>query len=188
MTEPADRYKDTNELWASLPGAAITRIEADRAARKLCRKFGRAEGYPRQLRDVRPYATRKCWISADPRSLVKGWPRLVHDISHLIFDKRYPQLRPHHPLHAALEYEISAYVVHETDWLRGGLQPPVKAKPSTEQKRAEKLKRTHAAIDRWETKLRRAQNALRKLERRAIRLEREQREAKIENMPVQTLN
>jgi hypothetical protein len=170
MKAPTDRYADTNALWASVTAPPITRDEAERAARRLLRKFGRKAGYPRQRSDAKLRAVRRCWIATEPgSSITRGWARLAHDVSHMIFRLRYPMLRPHNPLHSVLEYEIASYVVTESGWLEGALRP--KAKSVADQHAAE-LARVDAAIKRWGSKLRRAQTALKKLARKRARLAR----------------
>lgn len=160
-----DRYAATNALWLSNVAPAITRIEAERAARALYRKFGRRAGYPRQRSDARLREVRRCWISLKPcKGLDRGWARLVHDVSHDIFRKRYPQFRPHHPLHAKLENEISHYVIRETDWLQGGLQP--KARGTVADPAAKRLEHARKMLDEHTRKLRREQALVKKWQRR----------------------
>lgn len=156
-------------LPATLP--AITREEASRAAQRLVRKFGRkALGGPHQLRDLKAVRVRRCWVSTKPTSAhYKGWGRLVHDVSHIVFRTRHPDFRPHHNLHARLETEIAAYVA-ASGWLDGALRPAAKPKATTAEKRAKRLAQTEAGIERWESKRRRAENALRKLKRRRTTL------------------
>lgn len=168
----AERYSDVNTLWAATAVPAISRHEAERAARALYRKFGRKKDFPRQLRNLKfTGEARHCWITSKPvqNSDDRGWPRLVHDVSHMIFRRRYPQFRPHHPLHAGLELEIAQFVL-DVGWLTGNLKPKAKTKPSTDDVRARKLANIDAALERWDSKLRRAQNAIKKLQRRRARL------------------
>lgn len=148
----------------------ITRVEAERAARLLIRHFGGTRhGSALQTAPVRFRRVRRCWISSKPtKEHHKGWGRLVHDVSHSIFRARHPGFRPHDTGHALLEQELAAFVVGN-GWLNGTLkkEPPTKADV-----RATKLARTQARLAAWSAKLRRAQNAVRKLERRQRALER----------------
>lgn len=167
MSPGRERYASVNELWAAQTAVAITRAEAEAAARRLFRAFGKRDGYPQQRRDAKLGRVRRCWIAAQPtHGIVRGWARLVHDVSHQIFRARYPKSRPHHPLHAKLELEMAEHVLAE-GWLGGLLKPAPKPGKDT---RALKLARCEASIKRWESKLRRAQNALRKLRRQHARL------------------
>lgn len=147
----------------------ITREEAEKAVKRLYRKFGRLDS-GRKLKPYRGGKARRVWISTKPtKSHWKGWVRLVHDVSHLIFRSVYPDKRPHDKLHSWYEAEIARYVAG-TDWLDGGLKPKPKPKPTAdERKEADRLK-AEKAIARWRTKARRADTAIRKYERKLKRL------------------
>jgi hypothetical protein len=162
------RYDPINALWSSLTRPAISRLEAERAARRIYRHFGAvALGGPLMTGAARFSGTvRRCWIT--PRvndGLDKGWPRLVHDVSHRIFARRHPNFRPHAGGHAVLEREITEYVI-EQGWLTGKLKPAAARKATPQERRDKRLAQTEAAIARWESKRRRADNALKKLRRR----------------------
>lgn len=171
MTPGAKRYNNVNELWIAVAPPAITAHEAERAARALYRKFGRKGEYPLQRATAKFRELRRVWVTkSNTLDGSRGWPRLVHDIAHRIHDARYRgSRRPHDPLHAKFEYEIAEYVVNETDWLRGTLA----SAPMDPAKLSEKkLASVQASLKRWASKLRRAQNAIKKLERRRARLSR----------------
>lgn len=162
------RYAPIDALWSSVTRPPISRIEAERAARRIYRHFGAvAHGGPSMTHPARlDGEVRRCWTT--PRindGLDKGWPRLVHDISHRIFAARHPNFRPHAGGHALLEREISDYVIQQ-GWLSGTLKPPAPRKATAEERRAKRLSQTDAAIARWDSKRRRADTALRKLRRR----------------------
>lgn len=169
-----DRYEPVR---ATLPETmpAITRVEAERALRRLWMRFGPADwkaGVKRyRARSSRSYKfiARRCWISTKPTSgNDRGWGRLVHDVSHRIFARYYPSRRSHDPLHARYETDVAAYVV-EQGWLDGKLKPPPKVK--TRASTSVKLERVDAAIKRWTSKAKRAQTALSKLRAKRRRLE-----------------
>lgn len=149
----------------------ITRYEAERASRLLVKRFGkRRDGSPAMLYDVRPPKVRRCWISHVPtRDHFKGWGRLIHDVSHDIFERRHPNARPHDGGHATLERELAQAVV-EFGWLEGTLKETKSPPLTVEQKRQTRMLRILAGIERWERKLKRAENALRKLRRRKAAL------------------
>jgi hypothetical protein len=161
-------YEQVNKLWGSpLNVPPITREEAQRAARKLYRHFGPTAA----CRAHRP-VVRKVWVSLMPGnsgSLRRGWRRLVHDVSHRVF--RYDHFKlykgQHGDNHAKLELAMAQYVIAQ-GWLEGKL----KSKPKTELKltRSEKLARVDAAIKRWETKYKRAETALKKLQLKRCRV------------------
>jgi hypothetical protein len=173
MSVDDPRYQPVSATWATVDKPAITRDEAERAARLLYRKFGKKAESVHQRFDMKfTGKARRCWISSKPNvGLNRGWERLVHDVSHRIFDKRCPHLRPHHSAHSHLEAEIAAFVV-ASGWLQGKLKPPQKSKPAPDQVRALKIARMDAALARWDTKQRRAVNAIRKLKTQRRRLER----------------
>lgn len=161
------RYELANTIWPSLP--TCSRIEAERAARALFRRFGGKLDYPRQPADARFRRVRRCWIASRPDAgLNRGWRRIVHDVSHEIFRLRYPQFRPHHPLHARLENEIAAYVVHETDWMRGGLKAA--AKDRSDEERASDQATARASLV-----LKREERARKALARNESKLKRQQK-------------
>lgn len=161
------RYAPIDALWLSVRRPPISRIEAERAARRICRHFGAVAHGGRMTHPARfDGEVRRCWIT--PRindGLDKGWPRLVHDISHRIFAARHPDFRPHAGGHAVLEREITEYVIQQ-GWLSGALKPPARRKATPEERRAKRLAQTEAAIAHWDSKRRRAETALRKLRRR----------------------
>lgn len=166
---PPPRYDVVNFLWAGSEVPAITRAEAERAARKLYAKFGRRnQDFPAQRKPAKFTRVRACWVTRQPEpSLNRGWARLVHDVSHDLFRSRYPMLRPHHPLHASLELQITRYVL-DAGWLTGALRKPAPTKADVQRR---ELARVDGAIVRWEAKRRRAEVALTKLGRKRARLE-----------------
>lgn len=164
------KYDEINAAWRAAPNTPITRLEAERAARRLFRRFGKVEdGSPRMTGPATFERVRACWVSVKGNRIDKGWPRLVHDVSHDIWEKRHPSMKPHGPAHAALELEITRYVL-EAGWLQGKLRPRPPARPDSIGRQAIRMGRTMAGIRRWQTKLKRAQTALRKLEARRRRL------------------
>lgn len=167
---------------------AITRAEAEIASQRLLKAFGkRTADRPAQYRDAtwnRP--ARRCWLSSKPThgdSPHKGWPRLIHDISHIVFAARCPRSRLHGDGHAALEAEIASYVV-QMGWLTGSLKPKAAAKPTGNDKLASLVEREQ----RWEAKLRRAENALKKIRRQRKAFERRALTAEKTSATVAELN
>lgn len=169
------RYQPIDDAWNVVARAGgmlppITRIEAARATKRLVRHFGGLkDGSPSMLRPARVPGVRRCWIAPRWSTSLKGWPRLVHDVSHHVFEARHPRARPHDGGHAALELEMTQYAIGK-GWLAGPLRPPTKPKPTALERWQANLNRTTAGIHRWQSKLKRAQTALRKLERRRRRL------------------
>lgn len=162
------RYDPIDQPWSSVAVPPISWIEAERAARAFYRHFGGVHFGGPQMKEPARFSgkARRCWITrraGDDSS--RGWPRLVHDVSHRIFARRHPSFRPHAGDHATLEREIAAYVI-EQGWLAGTLRARPRRKISSEERRAARQRRRSMAIERWERKLRRAQKALKKLKRR----------------------
>lgn len=165
-----DRYtRVAAVLPAELP--AISRTEAERAARKLHRHFGSPElGGPLAVRSRFSGKARRCWISPQATAgHFKGWGRLIHDVSHTIFRRRHPGWRPHDGGHAALEAEIAAYV-SGSGWLTGTLKAIQSPLQTTAEKRADKLARIETRLKSWTTKAKRADTAIKKLKRQRTRL------------------
>jgi hypothetical protein len=173
------RYADINSASICPPECpAITRIEAERAAYRLCKKFGperwRATSN-KWGRWIGPSQVRRVWLSkAATTRHGKGWRRLAHDVSHRIFRGHYPDRRPHDPLHAHYERQIVAHIV-ESGWLNGVLLPKTrkpKPTPTKHETRSAELAKIDGAVTRWESKAKRAKNALAKLHAKRKRIER----------------
>jgi hypothetical protein len=155
-------YASVNRDWpATIP--PITRIEAERAAKRIVKRFGAP---PRLAR------VRRCWISLDPArssDLSRGWRRLVHDLSHLLYRANFPGARPHGGFHAGWERDVRDYVLAR-GWLDGTLKltPAVKkkGKPSP----ADKLAAAEAKLIAWERREKRAATKVKKYKRMVARL------------------
>jgi hypothetical protein len=105
------------------------------------------------------------WISTKPTTgHHKGWGRLIHDVSHIVFARRHPSFRPHDGGHAALEREVAEYVVAK-GWLE-----PKPAKPEPDQ-RSIRYARVCERLKKWESKAKRAETAIKKLRRAKARYE-----------------
>lgn len=173
--------RSTAHLYDKVPAAlppvlpAMTRLEAQRIATKIVRKFW-PRAYKRQFGKGYTYTSvRNCWLSpvaTKASNHDKGLGRLIHDMSHDVFNAVYPHKQPHDPLHARYETDIAAFVA-ASGWLKRVSLPPVpKARPTLEHRRAVELRRVEASIKRWESKARRAANALKKLRAKHRRLSR----------------
>jgi hypothetical protein len=141
------------------PLPKLTAVEAERAARRLYRfVFKKKCPYPVKVTSGRNYSyIRGNTLRVNPD---KGWDELVHTLSHS-FHPRLSSAKPHSYPHARLEKEMVEYAVAQ-GWLDGKLQPKAsdKPKPTAQEVR---YQRTLESIDRWESKLKRAENALKKL-------------------------
>jgi hypothetical protein len=101
----------------------IDRRASVKYAKKLVRHFGRIGlGSPNQRwhADLARWGWtkgRRVWISSKPTTdHYKGWGRLIHDVSHLVFRYRHPSFKPHDGGHATLEREMAEYAVAK-GWL-----------------------------------------------------------------------
>ena len=162
----ADYQPVRDALPEKLP--PLTREEAEKATKRIYRKFGkldngrRRRNYPSHFSGKFGVA-RRCWISKEETSTVdRGWGRLIHDVSHDIFGATYPKKKPHDPLHVRYEQMIAEYVA-ESGFLEGKLKPKTKPKPTKHKKNLLDIEKIEAAIKRWDSKQRRAQNALTRL-------------------------
>lgn len=90
-----------------------------------------------------------------------GWHEIVHSISHLAARRLYGEA--HGSRHAWIERQLIQAVVSR-GWLQGKLTREPKPKPPTDP-RQEKIKRILASLKRWQSKAKRADTAIRKLER-----------------------
>jgi len=97
---------------------------------------------------------------------------MVHDLSHACFEIMLPEAKPHATGHAYIERQMIEYVV-ASGWLDGRLQAkarPAKPKPDV---RTVRYERVLAGIRRWRSKAKRADTALKKLERQRRYYERQ---------------
>ena len=161
-----EKYQSVNNLWKDIKVPFITRVEAEKAKNLLIRKFGSKRFMPVgvTMKSKNPfYRVRKTWIclSGDPSTLRKGWRDLVHEISHWVYWKRFPNRRFNHSFQQAeIEFEMSQFVI-SSGWLDGGLKPKVVVL-SKEEKRQKKLDHYQKLISRWQTKMKLANTFIRK--------------------------
>jgi len=153
------RYDRVNAVWPS-PVPALTAQEAISASRRLLRL---ALGEPFTGKIQITSGRRHNWVRngvlyVNPD---RGWHDLVHDLSHYAFWRLHPGRKPHDWRHAALERSLIEAVASKR-WLDGILRREPKPKPKPDL-RAVRQMRIIARIKAWETKLRRADNALKKL-------------------------
>lgn len=162
-------YTRVNGAWPEqLP--ELTPIEAIRAARRLYR-FVKGRTFP--AHNVRLTSGRRyTWIrrsvmfvnpNGHENGSRRGWESLVHDLSHCL-----AQHLNHGGEHARLELRMIKEVIRR-GWLDGRLRDKPKVDKPKADPRAVKYARVLASIERWEKKLTRANNALKKLNRQAKR-------------------
>jgi hypothetical protein len=187
-------YGQVNRMWPNeLP--ILEKIEAERAYKRLINKFGskkvwseysnkwitkkmkvrqtRKKGCPLGNANPRYWKVRvrKCWLSlnGDTNSLSKGWRRLIHDVSHYVYDFRFPNSRDHNIAQAKIEHEMAQFVI-ESGWLEGKLKSKPKAKPTNYEKQNAKIINLEKLIKSWETKEQRAKTYTKKYKTKLKRL------------------
>lgn len=158
-------------LPAQLP--AITREQGKRIAYKLAVHFLREhKRWPYWLQRW-ICDGRRVWVSTTPtqaQNHSKGLGRLVHDVSHEVFEAIYPTRKPHDPLHAKYETDIAAYVAARIDaWVK---PPRVKIEPTLAERHMAEYVHNNDHLEAWRAKQRRAANAIKKLNATQRRLER----------------
>ena len=175
-------YKQVNAMWPD-PVPVPTSQEAISGVKRLLRRAHRlavedgAVPSFAKLRHYRFRATsgrRRSWPrrgvwAVNPNECRRGWAEIVHSVSHWARMHYWPQADGHGALHAWLENELARYAV--SNLIDGQLRRPekVKAKPDPVQVRSAHV---DESIKKWEAKLRRAENALRKLRRKRSYYER----------------
>lgn len=171
-----EKYHQVNGQWpAGIDAIRLTGDEAIAAAKRLYR-FAMKRAYKGKwaLTSGRRYTwQRSGTFYVNPHrtdALQSDWADLVHLMSHYCHRKLHPNAKPHAPNHHFLEKEMVAYVIAK-GWLDGRLRKPVKPVVNVIVKRHENVLQ---GIARWNTKLKRAQTALRKLNRQKRYYERKQ--------------
>jgi hypothetical protein len=164
--EPIDIHKPKAGVWPEhVP--ALTAPEAERAARRLWRFALRTTFEGEVVITSGNRRGARCGWKGGKRVMYlnpgQGWRDLVHDLSHW-FDYIANGKSEHSRHHARLEARMVREVISR-GWLDGKLRDEPKPAPATDDKRRVKLERIEAARVRWERKLKRAENALKKLTR-----------------------
>ena len=104
----------------------------------------------------------------------RGWQSMCHDISHWAHRRLFGG-KPHTAQHAFIERKLAEHVV-KSGWLEGKLKRPEKLKPPVDHK-AVRAARIETRIASWQRKLKRAENALKKLRRQKAYYERQAKES-----------
>jgi len=94
----------------------------------------------------------------------QGWHDVIHDWSHDMHRRLYPNEKPHGDHQAYIERTMVEEVVAR-GWLTGRLNKPKVEKPKPSKVELD-LKRTQVLLKKWRTKQKRAGTAILKLQRR----------------------
>ena len=171
-------YGQVNRMWPDeLP--ILEKVEAERAYKRLITKFGTKQVWSEysnkwitekmKVRQIRKKGSplgiykpkywkiriRKCWLSlnGDTNSLSKGWRRLVHDVSHDVYEFRFPNSsRDHNIAQAKIEHEMAQYVIAQ-GWLEGKLKPKIKTPLTKDEKKSKKLLNYERLLKKWMSKM-----------------------------------
>ena len=165
------KYQSVNNLWKDVKVPYITRVEAEKAVKKLMIKFGKPKFAPPNIRYgmLRYCSVENVWyktfvcLSGDPTTQWKGWRDLIHLVSHKVYRYRCGfkrRLKPHSYQQAEIEFDMSQFII-SSGWLDGGLKPKVVVL-TKEQKRQKKLDHYQKLISRWQTKMKLANTFVRK--------------------------
>ena len=164
-------YGQVNRMFPEqLP--ILEKDEAERAYKKLVAKFGTKKVWSEysnkwitkklsvrrwRFRGTKTWKVkvRKCWLSlnGDTNTLSKGWRRLVHDVSHRVYEFRFPNSsRDHNISQAKIEQEMAQYVIAQ-GWLEGKLKPKIKAPLTKDEKKSKKLLNYERLLKKWMSKM-----------------------------------
>lgn len=169
----AQRYDVVNATWPpNLP--PLSHGEAVLAARRLYR-FGFS------LFDIKRNFKGKVHVGSGNRynwvargvltvNPSRGWHHLVHDLSHYVHGRATSE-RAHRDGHAWVEKQMIEYVLR-SGWLDGKLKRPELVKQPANRK-LKNFQRVCERLKKWESRLRRAQTALRTLRAAQRRYERQ---------------
>lgn len=162
----AERYQSVNGAWPEVV-PPLTPQEAVAAARRLWR-LTMKRPWVKKIKTTsgnrRGVAVRYGTMIVNPDA---GWKGLVHSLSHRCHFRLHPGHKPHdgRGTHAFIERTMIEHIVN-SGWLEGKLKRPESPKGAIDVKAA-RAARIAARIKAWETKRKRAETALRKLNRTA---------------------
>ncbi len=148
-----------NSKWPTDRNLVPTDAEAIKGVKRLYRK---AMGRPWRGKVEVTSGNRHTWIRrgvlyVNPNRR-RGWPGIVHSISHWAHMKKNPNDRPHSDRQAYIERDLVDYVL-ASGWIEGALKPqPRKPKEKVDIVKV-RYQRILEREARWKAKLSRAENA-----------------------------
>lgn len=157
-------YESVNGKWPEGALPPLTGPEAISAAKRLYR-FIMKKRWTGQMKLTS--GRRSSWVRWWRGTIIvnpqRGWHDLVHELSHDFHRRLHPGDQPHGMHHAWIERTMIEYVVSH-GWLEGKLKRPEKPQHEVDLKSI-RHERILSRIQSWEAKKRRAENALKKLQR-----------------------
>jgi len=171
METARTKYSSVNGAWPDGELPELTAQEAVSAAKRLYRLVMK---HSFRGPVVVTSGNRYTWkyrgeLRVNPNrrnALHPGWHDMVHTLSHYCHRRLHPSHKPHdgRGTHAFIEKTMIEHVVN-SGWLEGKLKRPERTTPKVDMPDKNR-KQVLAGIKRWEAKIRRAQNALRKLHKK----------------------
>jgi hypothetical protein len=120
-----------NKVWPKGVNLIPTEREAVTGVKRLYKKFmGRPCRWDIKITSGNRYTwVRRNTLYINPNhGYYGGWRDIVHELSHYIFMRKYPHLKPHNPKQAYLERAMAEYVV-ASGFLEGRHVRPSKETP-----------------------------------------------------------
>lgn len=185
ISKTAAKYVAVNGAWP-LPSNLLPTLTAKMAVKAFRALYRHRFHKPWHLKVVPVRGRRRrTWTDANPKApkigskewrkwgltvmIVApdaGWHNFIHDLSHWMHSKQYPDQNAHKASsHAAVEMDLIEQVV-KRGWLDEQPKETVKVPKPKPDLKAVRYQRVLASIKTWESKMKRAQTALKKLRRK----------------------
>lgn len=166
-----NRYVHVNGQWPNdMP--KVTGQEAIAGAKRLYRHFmKRAYKGKWKLTSGRRHTQQRSmvfYVNPAKSEGYTGWKDIVHAMSHYVHSRLHPEGKGHGAGHSYLEREMIDYVLAQ-GWLDGKLKRATKPKPAVIDIR---YTRVCNGLVKWQSKLKRANTAIKKLKRQKAYYER----------------
>lgn len=175
MSDPTRYDAVAANLPTELP--AVTLDQAIKVRDAIIRHFFMPKGLTMSSAWDHSHYGDRVWISKKPTrsdNNGKGLGRIIHDVSHALFERVYgSSRRAHDPLHVRYECDVAAWVAERIPrWFAPPKPVEPKRKLIDSERRSREYQGVVAGLKRWDAKLRRAERAIAKLKRRGRGLKR----------------
>lgn len=180
--EALDNYRSVDDLWRSqrLPtahdwyslrqGQKVDFNVAKRAIHSLWRQELGETIYAKRIKTWKfrqGSGNRHTWVRSNKFTINcdSGWGEIIHGVSHLIDNYKYPNKRPHSPEHSALELRCTRFIIENNYIVKSDEALSKKADKSNLRvnKIAERWQRLLSRQSSWEKKLKLAETHLKKV-------------------------